>query len=166
MHISKDTIKLVILLLIFLQTGYGKSGESERLNSDGMKLLSSGRAAESEPLFRKAIAGRMDVKYYYNNLAVSLMMQKRYPEAVPQLEAALKLDRSYIKALSNLAVCYFHMARYRESYRYYRLAKELDSTYVKKRFTRDKIKRETGKINQDRYDKDEMNEIINRLTGD
>lgn len=138
--------------------------DADSKNIIGMHLLVNKRPAEAEKYFRDAISENTRVKYYYNNLAVSLMQQKKYIEAIDELNKAVKIDPAYVKAVSNLAVCYYYLSDYRTAYLYYRKAEKINADYVKNRFTREKIKEKTGELENKGYDEKEINEFIDSVT--
>ncbi|HPF07211.1 MAG TPA: tetratricopeptide repeat protein [Spirochaetota bacterium] len=153
----------IVFLLSFLQAGFSINSNSEAKNLAGMRMLADKRPAEAEIFFRQAIAGNNQVHYYYNNLAVSLMHQKKYNEAIIQLNKAIIIDPDYVKALSNLAVCYFHLTDYRKAYHYYKKAEKLNNDYVRSRFTREKIKEKTKDMEKKDYDEKKIDEIIDSV---
>lgn len=157
-------IWLLLLFIYFLQPGFSVSSNGGDKNNTGMQLLADNRPAEAEIYFRQAIEENNRVEYYYNNLAVSLMHQKKYNEAITQLNKAVIIDPDYVKAISNLAVCYFYLSDYRKAYHYYRMAEKLNSDYVKSRFTREKIKEKTKDVENKDYDEKKINEIMDRMT--
>ena len=85
-------------------------------------------------------------------------------EAIEELNRAVIIDPGNVKAVSNLAVCYFYMSDYSKAYHYYIMAKKMDSDYVKSRFTREKIKDKTEKIENRGYNEKEINKIIDKVT--
>jgi len=159
--------KIIILILFLVCSNlhvFSNEKDAADKNSSGMKLLTDNRAAEAEKYFRDAIEENSGISYYYNNLAVSLMQQKKYSEAIEELNRAVTIDPGNVKAVSNLAVCYFYMSDYNKAYHYYRMAKKMNSGYVKSRFTRKKIKDKTEKIENRNYNEKEINKIINSVT--
>ncbi len=129
-----------------------------------MQFLADNRPAEAEIYFRQAIEENDRIEYYYNNLAVSLIHQKKYKEAITYLNKAIVINSDYVKAVSNLAVCYFYLSDYRKAYHYYKKAEKLNADYVKNRFTREKVKEKTKNIENKNYDEKKVDEIMDRMT--
>ncbi len=148
----------------FIQTGFPNNGNGEAENIKGLQLLDQNKPQESETCFRQAIAENKKVKYYYNNLAVSLMMQKRYNEAIIELNKAIIIDSLYVKAVSNIAVCYFYLKDYKNAYRYYKIAKEINTDYVNDRFNREKLKEKTRDMKIEGCNENKIDELINVMT--
>ena len=159
---SKIVILISFLICVHLNAFSNEKDAADK-NSTGMKLLAGDRPVEAEKLFREAIKENSGVSYYYNNLAVSLIQQKKYSEAIGELNRAVSIDPGNVKAVSNLAVCYFYMSNYSKAYSYYKMAKKMDSDYVKIRFSREKIKDKTEKIENRDYTEKEINIIIDSL---
>ncbi len=160
---SKIVILISFLICVHLNAFSNEKDAADK-NSTGMKLLAGDRPVEAEKYFREAIKDNSGVSYYYNNLAVSLIQQKKYSEAIRELNRALTIDPGNVKAASNIAVCYFYMSDYSKAYHYYKMAKKMDSDYVKIRFTREKIKDKTDKIENRNYNEKEIDKIIDSVT--
>lgn len=168
-HYAKHSLmsKIIILISFLVLTHlhvFSNENDAADKNISGMKMLADNRPVEAEKFFREAIKENRGVSYYYNNLAVSLMKQKKYSEAIEELNRAVIIDPGNVKAVSNLAVCYFYMSDYSKAYHYYIMAKKMDSDYVKSRFTREKIKDKTEKIENRGYNEKEINKIIDKVT--
>ena len=112
--------------------------DAEKANNEGMLLLEQGNNAKAEEYFRCAVNGNAGFAAAYNNLAASLMRQKRYEEACPFLEKAISINPQHVKAISNMAIALFHCGKYRTAYEWYCRAKAQDEAYVKVRFDRKK----------------------------
>ena len=113
--------------------------ESDLINQEGILFLESGNNDEAERCFRIVIEKHPSFAPGYNNLAASLMRQRRYKEACPYLEKAVYIDSRYAKAMSNLAISLFYCGEYLQAYNWYCEAKKNNGEYVKKRFYIDKL---------------------------
>jgi len=119
------------------------------LNSEGLERLHACDFSSAELLFADAVNKNPGVKHYHNNLAVSLMRQGKYEEAIGPLEKAISIDPEYAKALSNMAIVCFRLSRYREAYGYYKLSRSADREYTQSRFSRDRVGREIDRLREE-----------------
>ena len=152
---KKSIIFGVIIACSFLiSPTYNVMAEAEQphfdvaavLNSEGLERLHACDFSSAELLFADAVNKNPGVKHYHNNLAVSLMRQGKYEEAIGPLEKAISIDPEYAKALSNMAIVCFRLSRYREAYGYYKLSRSADREYTEVRFARDRISREVDQL--------------------
>ncbi len=114
---------------------------------------------EAERCFLQAVELNPAVKFYYNNLAVACMNQRKYLRAYGYLKIALSLDPSYVKALSNMAVTCFHLYRFREAYGFYQRAQKTDPAYSSTRFEINRVIRRVEELQKE----DPKNRDIQRI---
>lgn len=78
----------------------------------------------------------------------SLLYQGKYDEAIAELEAALKLRPTYLKARLNLATAYFHKKDYPRSERELLRCLKLDPAYTNARFNLAITYHASGKLDE------------------
>ena len=66
----------------------------------------------------------------YNNLGHALTSQKRYEEAVPQFQRAIKINPNYSKAYNNLGHAFNGLERYDEAIEYFQKAISIEANYA------------------------------------
>ena len=108
-------------------------------NITGLKELKNGNYKNAEKYFKLAISINPDIKYFYNNMAVTLMKQGKYTEASQYLEKCIIMDPGYVKALSNMAVASFNLLRFREAYNFYVKAESISPEYTRTRFKKKRV---------------------------
>ncbi len=128
-----------------------------------MELLARRDFKGAERHFAYAISLNPEIKFYYNNIAVALMNQKNYSDAVDNLEKAILLDPFYTRALSNLAISYFHLSCYRQAFYYYQRASKADRPYTEKRFDLKKIVSGMEKLHRGNPKDATLKSILNRV---
>jgi tetratricopeptide (TPR) repeat protein len=84
-------------------------GESDLHRALGRTLLDEGEFAEAEAEFRSALKLDPRNRDAVLGFATSLYLQKRYPEAVPPLEALARAPRPPVTLFFVLATCYDHL---------------------------------------------------------
>lgn len=131
-----------------------------------MACLENGDNESASLYFMRAIAVDPSNKYYFNNMAASLMRRGDYAGAEKFLLCAIEIDDSYTRALSNMAVTLFHLGRYLESYSYYIRSLRSDSGYTESRFEKGRVEAAIKKLSGDRPQDKNLKRILEYLEGD
>ena len=105
-------------------------------SSDGYRLLGRVHAAlkqneEAIASYRLALARNPDDTWSMNNLALILIQQQRYTEALPPLARAVKLDSTVAVFQNNLGIALEHLGQYGLATSAFRSALSADSSYTK-----------------------------------
>jgi Tfp pilus assembly protein PilF len=132
-------------------------------NDAGVEYLKTGNYSKAEFQFREAIRIDAGVKYYYNNLGVSLMNQRRHAEAAVYLRTAVSMDSAYTKAVANLAISEFYLLNFRESYRCYLMAMRLDRNYAENRLNKRAALLKIKELSRTHPENNELKSIIRHL---
>jgi Flp pilus assembly protein TadD len=161
---ASGTLVTVVLCALLATAGALRAnGEDARLNEQGLACLGGGDYVGAERCFRRAIELNPRVKFYHNNLGVSLMKQSRHGKAYDAFQGAVEIDPRYAKALSNLAITCFYMARFNEAYRYYIRARDANSAYVDARFERNRVRKKVEEIQRQNPGSGDYKRIIDTL---
>jgi len=151
-----------ILAIAIFAHAYGAAGEETpaKLNIAGLEELENGNPESAGEYFLKAIAGEPSNKFYYNNMAASLMRRGDYSDAEVYLKRAVELDSGYARALSNMSVALFNLGRYTESYAYYMRSMRADSRYTGERFEKGRVEVAVRKLLQKKPDDKTLQKIL------
>jgi len=84
----------------------------------------------------------------YNNLGHALASQKRYEEAVPQYQQAIKINPYYTKTHNNLGQVLYELKRYDEAIEHYQQAINIEANYAKTYSDLGNAARRKGKLKE------------------
>lgn len=111
-------------------------------NNMGFCAFKLGKFGEAATYYRYALERNNGYVICLNNMAVLLMGQKKFQDAIIYLKRADTIDAHNIKVLFNLTVCFGHLRNEREALSCLRRAFNLDEQYtyrrLKSRFVSDK----------------------------
>lgn len=93
----------------------------------GRALLDTGRAAEAQYYFRRAVAIEPDSSMAYSQLGNVLRRRTRLGEAISELQHAIRLDSGNFSAFNNLGACYFERGGHEDSERCFRASLDLQA---------------------------------------
>lgn len=91
----------------------------------GVVLKELGRPTDAEKSFRKALEINPDDALGHINLGDELLVQKRYPEAVDEYRAAIRLDPKLPNVYYSLAISFAESGLYRDASRAWRKSADL-----------------------------------------
>lgn len=104
------------MLALFVVTSAGAQGPSfEERYQEAQKALLAGNISTAQQGFEALTASHPDVAEIHANLGLIYFNQKRFPEAVSQLQTALKLKPALAKSANLLAMSYAELGRFREA---------------------------------------------------
>jgi len=143
-HISKVVFTLLVFLpMVLLASGADNPDKSKRvlpnarIHPNTMALLHAGKWPEAiEALTRAYESAGSDpnLKYYlaycYENLAAAAFKQKKYREAVNQLDQARQYVNDEPEIYVGLGICYFQFSQYAEAEHYFKEALRLNPKHL------------------------------------
>lgn len=95
--------------------------------SEGNEQYSNQNYAKAIKLYKKAIEQNENTSSSYYNLAVCLIKQQNFKEAILILREALKLSQDS-KYFFNLAYCYLQLDDYKSALRYFNLSWSINNS--------------------------------------